>query len=303
MAESAAGPGAVYPVILSTRSTTIRDGNVTNRPIYVALAVTVDGHRDILGLWAGDGGGAPSTGSGCCRRSKNPRRHGLLHRGLRRAQALAGHGHAGRAADYRANLHRASAAEQFPLLEQEKIGPRSPQTSNPSTPRRRQAAALDRFADFSENESRNTRDHQTVDRRMGRIRAIPTIRHRNPHHHVHHQRHRIDQRPHPPSSQRPRGHFPTEQAALKCVYLAPMSLDPTGTGRKRCSNRWKVAVNAFNVTFDGRVSAGRNKPNQNQLHRKIDRPTDQLCCSRGGGRGTYFIGCRRVRHGPVRRCS
>jgi len=27
-----------------------------------------------------------------------------------------------------------------------------------------------------------------------------------------------------------RGHVPTEQAALKCVYLALMSLDPTGTG-------------------------------------------------------------------------
>src|SRR3954449_11643915 len=36
--------------------TKIRDGQVANRPIYVALAVTVDGGRDILGLWAGDGG-------------------------------------------------------------------------------------------------------------------------------------------------------------------------------------------------------------------------------------------------------
>jgi putative transposase len=34
----------------------IRDGHVANRPIYVALAVTVEGKRDILGLWAGDGG-------------------------------------------------------------------------------------------------------------------------------------------------------------------------------------------------------------------------------------------------------
>jgi putative transposase len=34
----------------------IRDGQVANQPIYVALAVTVDGERDILGLWAGDGG-------------------------------------------------------------------------------------------------------------------------------------------------------------------------------------------------------------------------------------------------------
>ncbi len=32
---------------------------------------------------------------------------------------------------------------------------------------------------------------------------------------------------------RARGHFPTEQAALTCVYLAVMSLDPTGNGTKR----------------------------------------------------------------------
>jgi putative transposase len=34
----------------------IRDGNVANRPIYVALAVTVEGTREVLGLWAGDHG-------------------------------------------------------------------------------------------------------------------------------------------------------------------------------------------------------------------------------------------------------
>ena len=54
-----------------------------------------------------------------------------------------------------------------------------------------------------------------------------------------------------------RGHFPTEQAALKCLYLAIMSLDPTGRGRKRWTNRWKAALNAFDITFDGRLSAGR----------------------------------------------
>ena len=54
-----------------------------------------------------------------------------------------------------------------------------------------------------------------------------------------------------------RGHFPTEQAALKCLYLAVMNLDPGGKGRKRWSNRWKAALNAFDITFDGRLSAGR----------------------------------------------
>ena len=34
----------------------VRDGQVTNRPVYVAIGVTCNGERDILGLWAGDGG-------------------------------------------------------------------------------------------------------------------------------------------------------------------------------------------------------------------------------------------------------
>jgi transposase-like protein len=47
----------IYPVIfIAAIHVKIRDGKVSNRPIYVALAVTCEGHRDILGLWAGDGG-------------------------------------------------------------------------------------------------------------------------------------------------------------------------------------------------------------------------------------------------------
>jgi hypothetical protein len=34
----------------------IRDGQVANRPVYVVMAVTAEGTRDILGIWAGDGG-------------------------------------------------------------------------------------------------------------------------------------------------------------------------------------------------------------------------------------------------------
>jgi putative transposase len=33
----------------------VRDGQVVNRPVYVIIGVTVNGERDILGLWAGDG--------------------------------------------------------------------------------------------------------------------------------------------------------------------------------------------------------------------------------------------------------
>ena len=49
-----------------------------------------------------------------------------------------------------------------------------------------------------------------------------------------------------------RGHFPTEQAAIKCLYLVTRSLDPTGDGRTRWTMRWKPALNAFAITFADR---------------------------------------------------
>jgi putative transposase len=52
---------------------------------------------------------------------------------------------------------------------------------------------------------------------------------------------------------RARGHFPNEQAALKCLYMVVRSLDPTGRGRRRWMNRWKPALNAFAITFEGRL--------------------------------------------------
>jgi putative transposase len=54
---------------------------------------------------------------------------------------------------------------------------------------------------------------------------------------------------------RARGHFPTEQAALKCLYLVTRSLDPTGQGRARWTTRWKPALNAFAITFADRWPA------------------------------------------------
>jgi putative transposase len=48
---------SVYPVIfIDAINVKVRDGQVTNRPVYVVIGVTVAGERDILGLWAGDGG-------------------------------------------------------------------------------------------------------------------------------------------------------------------------------------------------------------------------------------------------------
>ena len=55
-----------------------------------------------------------------------------------------------------------------------------------------------------------------------------------------------------------RGHFPNEQAAMKCLYLVTRSLDPKGTGQTRWMTRWKPALNAFAITFADRMPAKEN---------------------------------------------
>ena len=47
----------VYAVVfIDAIQVKIREGQVANRPVYLALGVTVDGERDFLGLWAGEHG-------------------------------------------------------------------------------------------------------------------------------------------------------------------------------------------------------------------------------------------------------
>ena len=48
----------VYPVLLiDAIMIKVRDAQVANRPVYVAIGVNLDGERDVLGLWLGPTGG------------------------------------------------------------------------------------------------------------------------------------------------------------------------------------------------------------------------------------------------------
>jgi hypothetical protein len=61
----------VYPVIfIGAIVVKVRDGQVVNRPINVVIGVSCSGERDILGLWAGDGGEGRSSGWRCSPRSR-----------------------------------------------------------------------------------------------------------------------------------------------------------------------------------------------------------------------------------------
>ncbi|MFE4838128.1 IS256 family transposase [Arthrobacter sp. NPDC056691] len=250
----------VYAVIfIDCVNVKIRDGQVANRPIYVALAVTVDGTRDILGLWAGEHG----DGEGAkywLRVLTEIKNRGVADCCIVVCDGLKGLPDAVSAVWQQTivqtcvvhllrNSFRYASRKDWSQIAKDL----KPVYTAPS-----EAAALDRFAEFAGTWEKRypaiiglwtnawaefvpflqfDTEIRTV---ICTTNAIESINARI--------RRAVNAR----------GHFPTEQAALKCIYLAIMSLDPTGKGRKRWSNRWKAALNAFQITFDGRLSASSN---------------------------------------------
>jgi putative transposase len=249
----------VYPVIfIDVINVKIRDGQVANRPVYVALAVTADGERDVLGLWAGahgDGEGAKYW----LRVLTEIRNRGVADvcivvcdglKGLPDAIATAWP----QAITQTCIVHLLRNSFKYASKRDWAAVARD---LKPVYTAASEAAALDAFAEFSgtwetrypaivrlwENAWAEFVPFLAFDREIRTIicttNAIESLNARFR------------------RSVNARGHFPTELAALKHLYLVIISLDPTGRGRKRWSNRWKAALNAFDITFDGRVSAGR----------------------------------------------
>jgi putative transposase len=251
---------AVYPVIfIDAINVKIRDGQVANRPIYVALAVTCDGEREILGLWAGEHG--DGEGAKYWLRVLTE----IKNRGVNDVCMVVCDG----------LKHLPSAVEQvWPqtivqacivhlLRNSFKYASRKDWSAvaaalKPIYTAASETEALERFVEFTESDLGGKYPaigrlwenawaefvpFLAFDREIRKVicttNAIESLNSR--------YRRAVNAR----------GHFPTEQAALKCLYLTTMSLDPTGRGRQRWTNRWKAALNAFEIAFDGRLSAGR----------------------------------------------
>src|SRR5690242_14859749 len=249
----------VYAVLfIDVINVKIRDGQVANRPIYVILGVTAGGERDIFGLWAGEHG--DGEGAKFWLRVLAE----VKNRGTRDVLMVVCDGLKGlpdaiaqvwpQAVTQTCIVHllrnsfRYASKKDWAAIAKEL----RPVYTAPS-----ESAALDAFAEFSGTweakypaivklwESawaefvpflRFDKEIRTLICTTNAIESL-NARFRR--------------------SVKARGHFPTEQAALKHLYLVILSLDPTGRGRQRWSNRWKAALNAFDITFDGRLSAGR----------------------------------------------
>jgi transposase-like protein len=243
----------VYPVIfIDAIVVKVRDGQVRNKPIYVVVGVTVHGERDILGLWAGDGGEGAKFWLQVLTELKN---RGVADVCIAVCDGLKG------LPDAITTVWELAVVQQCIIhllrntfrFASRKYWDQIGHDLRPVYTAASEGEALARFEEFEEKWgkpypaiSRLWRnawsefvpflDYDVEIRKViCSTNAIESIN----------ARYR--------RAVRARGHFPSDQAALKCLYLVTRSLDPTGKGRARWVTRWKPALNAFAITFDGRI--------------------------------------------------
>jgi len=233
----------------------VRDGQVGNQPFYAAIGVDLEGHKDILGIWAGTGDGESAKFWYACLTDLKNRGikdvffivcDGLKGLGdsvnqvwsratvqtciihlIRGSFRYASKKYWGQlAADlkpiYTASDEKAAAAA-LDVLE-DKWGSRYPAVI------RLWRNAWSEFIPFLDY-------HVDIRKVICSTNAIESVNARFR------------------RATRARGHFPTEQAAMKTLYLVVRSLDPRGTGQTRWAIRWKPALNAFAITFADRMPA------------------------------------------------
>jgi putative transposase len=243
---------SVYPVIfVDAIQVKIRDGQVANRPVYTGIGVTVDGMRDILGLWVGDGGEGAKYWHQVLSELRN--------RGVKDVCILVCDGLRGLVESVAdvwplaivqtcvlhlvRNTFRYAGKQHWYELARDLRTVYTAATEQ---------AARERFDEFAgkwgERYPAIIRLWENAWAEFAPFLAYnPEIRKvvysTNAIESVHARLRR---------SVRARGHFPTEQAAIKCLYLAVRSLEPTGRGQQRWATRWKPALNAFAITFEGR---------------------------------------------------
>jgi transposase-like protein len=232
----------------------IRDGQVANRPIYAAIGVSLEGDKDILGLWAGTGGEGAKFWMAVLTDLRN--------RGIRDTFFVVCDGLKG-LPEVVANVWPQATVQTCIIhlirnsfrLASKRYWDELKKDLRPIYTAVNADAALVAFGDLTDKwEQRYPAiirlwanaweefipflDYDVEIRKV--ICSTNAIESLN-------ARYR--------RAVRARGHFPTEQAALKCLYLVTRSLDPTGVGRTRWTVRWKPALNAFAITFADRFPA------------------------------------------------
>jgi putative transposase len=232
----------------------VRDGQVANRPFYAAIGVTLAGERDILGLWAGTGGEGAKFWMSVLTDLRN--------RGIKDVFFVVCDGLKG-LPEVVSNVWPHAIVQTCIIhlirntfrLTSRKYWDEIKRDVKPIYTAVNAAAARSAFDELTEkwgqrypavirlwdnawNEFIPFLDYDVEIRRViCSTNAIESLNAR--------YRRAI----------KARGHFPSEQAALKCLYLVTRSLDPTGVAKARWTMRWKPALNAFAITFGDRFPA------------------------------------------------
>lgn len=243
----------VYPVMfIDAMVVKIRDGQVTNRPVYTAIGVTVDGERDILGLWVGNGGEGAKFWLQVLTEIKNRGTHDVcivVCDGLKGLPESIGNTWP-LAIVQTCVLHLIRNTFRFASKgDWDKIA----RELRPVYTAISEQDAKERFAEFAETWGDK---YPAIIRQWENawVEFVPFLDYSPEIRKVIYSTNAVESlNARMRRATRARGHFPTEQAALKCLYLVVRSLDPTGRGRKRWMNRWKGALNAFAITFEGRI--------------------------------------------------
>ncbi len=251
---------AVYAAIfIDAIVVKVRDGQVANRPFYVAIGVDLNGRRDVLGLWAGTHGSGESAKYWLAVLTE------LKNRGVRDVFFLVCDGLKGLPD---------SVATVFPdTTVQTCVIHLIRGTFKFASKKYWQQLAVDMkriytapnadaaWAAFEEFEEKWAKPYPAIATlwRNAWSTFIPFLDYDVEIRRVLFSTNAIEsQNARYRRAVNAKGHFPTEQAAMKTLYLVTRSLDPKGLGQARWVTRWKPALNAFAVTFETRMPAAEN---------------------------------------------
>jgi len=250
--------GVYAAVFIDAIYVKVRDGQVGNQPFYAAIGVDLNGRRDVLGLWAGQGGGESAKFWLAVLTD-------LKNRGVRDIFFLVCDGLKGLpdsvAAVFPATIVQACVIHLIRATFRYASRKYWDQLARDMRKIYTAATADAAWAAFEELEEKWGKTYPAIGRlwRAAWEEFIPFLAYDVEIRRVLFSTNAIESlNARYRRAVIARGHFPTEQAALKVLYLVTRGMDPKGTGQARWAMRWKPALNAFAVTFADRMPAAEN---------------------------------------------
>ena len=263
----------LYPVLLIDAIVIkVRDAQVANRPVYVAIGVNLDGERDVLGLWLG-----PTGGEGA--KQWMTMLTELRNRGVADALIVCCDGLKGLPDAIRVTwpdatvqtcvVHMVRNSLRYASKKHWRRSPvrcarstphrpsKPPKHASPSSPTNGATtypamiaswenawAEFVPFLEFPVELRKIVYTTNAIEILNARFRRA--VRHR--------------------------GHFPNEQAALKVLYLVATQRRKNRENLTGKINGWKSILNTLTVHYGDRITATSTNDHHDHLHRKSDRP-------------------------------